>query len=315
MPRQLLIARAGALGDLLLLRPLFEQARKAGWEVLLVAPARPAEVVVNTGPASAQGLLAWDGPDLAALLAGDRASPDAEARLRRSDAAIVLSRSAELRRALEARVRRVLSRDPLPPPGSCLHAAAWAVDAAAPLLAPGPAVAVPDLVPGAEPVQEAQRLLSALPPGFLALHPGSGSRSKNWPASRFLELARRLAPEAPCLLVGGPADAEALAVLGERPGGVIARDLPLLVLAAVLREAGLLVGNDSGISHLAAASGTPTLALFGPTRASGWRPLGQCVETLEAPAGDLEQLGVDAVEQAARSLWRAGGHSASASPA
>ena len=76
---------------------------------------------------------------------------------------------------------------------------------------------------------------------------------------------------------------------------VVARELPLRVLGAVLAEAGLFVGNDSGVSHLAAASGTPTLALFGPTDPAQWSPVGRSVRCLRA--ADLQALDVDTVEQ------------------
>jgi ADP-heptose:LPS heptosyltransferase len=52
------------------------------------------------------------------------------------------------------------------------------------------------------------------------------------------------------------------------------------VLAALLARAGAYVGNDSGVTHLAAASGAPTIALFGPTDPRVWAPLGPRVEVI-----------------------------------
>jgi hypothetical protein len=271
-----------------------------------VAPARPAAAVVGTGPASADELLPWDGPELASLLGGAAASPSVERRLRRCEAALALSRSAPLRQALATRIPRVLVGEPLPPPESPHHAASWALRAAAPLVSPEPPASLPKLDPGRDAEREAERWLAQLPPGFLALHPGSGSPRKNWPADRFAELARRLSPEAPWLLVGGPADSGVLERLATAPGSVLARNLPLRELAAVLSHAGIYIGNDAGVSHLAAASGAPTLALFGPTHSTTWRPLGQRVLALEAPGGDLAALGVDVVEEAAGRLQRGG---------
>ena len=72
----------------------------------------------------------------------------------------------------------------------------------------------------------------------------------------------------------GPADDDAAALLETVPGACVARDLPLRVLAALLARAGAYVGNDSGVTHLAAASGAPTIALFGPTDPRVWAPLG-----------------------------------------
>ncbi|HET7295379.1 MAG TPA: glycosyltransferase family 9 protein, partial [Vicinamibacteria bacterium] len=135
-----------------------------------------------------------------------------------------------------------------------------------------------------------------LPGAFLALHPGSGSTRKNWPAERFAGLADTLAPGTAYALVEGPADATAVACVLERaPRAVVVRGLSPLALASLLAQASLYVGNDSGVSHLAAAVGAPTLALFGPTDPAVWAPVGPRVATLRAPSGDLERLDVDAV--------------------
>jgi len=139
-------------------------------------------------------------------------------------------------------------------------------------------------------------LLASLPPGFLAVHPGSGSLRKNWPAARFLDLARLLAGPRPWLLVTGPAE-EPLALAAA--GAVVARSLPLRVLGALLSRAGLFVGNDAGVTHLAAAAGAPTLALFGPTSPVLWSPVGRRVRCLSAGGGALESLTVGDVAAAA----------------
>jgi ADP-heptose:LPS heptosyltransferase len=81
---------------------------------------------------------------------------------------------------------------------------------------------------------------------------------------------------------------------------VRAHHLPLRVLGALLARAALYVGNDSGVTHLAAAWGAPTLALFGPTDPAQWAPLGPRVRTLRAPDGRMPSLGVASVLEAAR---------------
>jgi len=65
------------------------------------------------------------------------------------------------------------------------------------------------------------------------------------------------------------------------------------VLAGVLAGAETYLGNDSGVSHLAAAVGTPTLALFGPTDARHFRPVGRRVRCIEAP--NMEGIGAGEV--------------------
>jgi ADP-heptose:LPS heptosyltransferase len=80
------------------------------------------------------------------------------------------------------------------------------------------------------------------------------------------------------------------------------RDVPLRVLGALLGRAGLYVGNDSGVSHLAAAAGAPTLALFGPTDPAVWAPVGPAVETVRSLNMKMEGLDLAAVNAATARL-------------
>lgn len=107
------------------------------------------------------------------------------------------------------------------------------------------------------------------------IQPGSGSRSKNWPLANFEALAGRL-EAAGCRVAWclGPAEEEWPSRSDALP------PMPLVDLAGVLAGARLFVGNDSGISHLAAATGCPTVAIFGPTNPRVWRPAGPCVRAL-----------------------------------
>lgn len=98
--------------------------------------------------------------------------------------------------------------------------------------------------------------------GFAVIHPFSGSPKKCWPLDRYRELARRLAM--PVRWCAGPED--------QLPGAVRIDDL--YELACWLATARLYIGNDSGVTHLAAAVGTPVLALFGPSDPRVWAPRG-----------------------------------------
>ncbi len=119
----------------------------------------------------------------------------------------------------------------------------------------------------------------------VTIHPGSGSPAKCWPAESCAALVRRLT--APVLLLEGPADAGACerlrALLPPSCPTVRAAGLSLLQSAAVVERSVLFVGNDSGISHLAAALGVPTVAVFGPTDPSVWAPLGRRVAVVRSP--------------------------------
>ena len=120
---------------------------------------------------------------------------------------------------------------------------------------------------------------NVLPPSdFIALHPSSGSPRKNWPARRFQELALHLRQEnRPFVWIEGEADREVVAFLVSLVAAPVARDLPLPVLAALLSLSRGFVGNDSGVTHLAAAVKARTIALFGPTDQSVWAPRGPSV--------------------------------------
>ena len=118
----------------------------------------------------------------------------------------------------------------------------------------------------------------------LALSPAASAVFKEWPTERFAQLALRLTapdgvlPGAAIALFGGPGDeARAQAVaegLGERTVIDLTGKLDLVEAAACLKRAALFVGNDSGLMHMAAAAGTPTLGLFGPTDERLYSPWG-----------------------------------------
>ncbi|HHT9138279.1 MAG TPA: glycosyltransferase family 9 protein [Candidatus Wunengus sp. YC60] len=114
---------------------------------------------------------------------------------------------------------------------------------------------------------------------LVAVHPGSGSRQKCWTTNRYAELIMWLNEEigVQVLLISGPADREVIEDLRGKikDNFVLADQLPLPYLAAILKQCNLFVGNDSGITHMAAAVGIPTIAIFGPTDPQIWGPSGK----------------------------------------
>jgi ADP-heptose:LPS heptosyltransferase len=111
---------------------------------------------------------------------------------------------------------------------------------------------------------------------------------------RYSALAQRLSEGRPWLLSLGPADAAA-EPLARDPNVVVTRDLAPRALGALLAQSGTYVGNDSGVSHLAAAWGARTIALFGPTQPATWSPIGPRVRTLRAEDQRMESISVDEV--------------------
>lgn len=178
-----------------------------------------------------------------------------------------------------------------------------------------------------------ERAAAALVPSggpVIAIGPASNWRGKQWRAERFAELTRRLTgtgglfagarvaimaaaherPQAEPLLAAIPPD---------RVIDLISRT-DLLTASAVLRRTMLFIGNDTGLMHIAAASGVPTLGLFGPSpidQYAPWGPHTAVVRTADPPETMfpegfdhrttdtlMDSLSVEAVEEAAHQLWQ-----------
>jgi heptosyltransferase-2 len=157
----------------------------------------------------------------------------------------------------------------------------------------------------------------------LAVHPGSGSLKKVWPPEKFARVCLEASKyyQARILLISGPADKENVQKVLELSEGIhpiLVENKPLWLLAAILEHCRIYLGNDSGVTHLAAAVGIPVIALFGPSNPKIWRPLGKKVKILQAeikmtslhstlPAaenlsGGLESLPVTAVMEALEAM-------------
>ncbi len=114
---------------------------------------------------------------------------------------------------------------------------------------------------------------------LLLLQPGARYSLKVWPHERFVELANRLTDRFSCrILLGGDQRereiAEQIARKMHDAPKVVAGEFSLLQFAALAKRCALFVGNDGGAMHIAAAMGTPVVALFGPTYPRRWGPRG-----------------------------------------
>jgi len=129
--------------------------------------------------------------------------------------------------------------------------------------------------------RRARALLAAAPPGdgpLVALHPGAKDAARRWPPERFAALGDALAARwgARLLLTGGDGERALTAAVRS---SLRARSLDLAgttdlgTFAALIAGLDLLVTNDTGASHLAAAAGTRSVVLFGPSRPGRWAPL------------------------------------------
>ena len=281
--RRALVLHPGALGDVMLALPALEHLLRLGFAVTLAVESWLAGLCREGGAAAT----VLDLEDLAlhrlfAGVSGAAASP------RLGGFAAVVSwlgaGDPGYQAALAALAPRVVVARARPDAGARRHVARHLLETLAPL-GPLPAAVPPArLGVGAAPAAWAEAWLAERGIGATApvvVHPGAGAPAKVWPG--FGDLLARLRAEGHAVIVSaGPADAPAAPAALD---AVRAADLPLERLAALIARAGAFVGNDSGPTHLAAALGRPTVALFGPSDPAVWAPLGPGVRVV---AGDVE---------------------------
>ncbi len=112
----------------------------------------------------------------------------------------------------------------------------------------------------------------------LALAPGSGAKEKNWPLEFYRAVAEWWEKDhGRTVVLLGPVEEERAEIGEEWGSAILVRRLGLAQVAASLSRCALYLGNDSGITHLAAALGVETVALFGPTDPVQWAPRGKKV--------------------------------------
>ena len=298
-PRFLLL-RGGAIGDFIATLPVL-QALRAQWPAATIeiwGYPHIAELAVAAG--WAQSVVSLDRAEMARFFVPEPQFTDAQVAAVRSFDLIfnyLHDPVGQVRsNLLLAGAKQVLSGSPIIKRG---HAVPF-------LLEPLQALALYDegLVPTLDFPEELraqgrERLRARGVRGApVAVHPGSGSPSKNWPVERFVDILRRLrANHSEAVAILGEADvAEAAVLARELPDLPVLEGLTLVELAATLAECRAYLGNDSGITHVAAAVGLPVTALFGPSDADVWAPRGRGgANVLRAPEGELERLAVAAV--------------------
>jgi heptosyltransferase-3 len=122
-------------------------------------------------------------------------------------------------------------------------------------------------------------------PSKIIIHPGSGSRKKCWPISNFVEVASSLdaggkQPE----FILGPAEYDLYDILvqSKKLNANVHKIEKLTELVGLLKTSGGFIGNDSGVSHLAAFIGLPTVTVFGPSDPKTWKPMGRAVKAVRS---------------------------------
>jgi len=253
-----LVVHVGGIGDLLLTAPAIARLAEAG---PVDAAGRPERLALLVHAGLVRKAYSMDSVDLASAFTGPSATLTAF--VQQYDRAVVWMRDAEgacegFRAAGVADVRAFPG---LPPAGWDRHASAYYLEQLG--YDAGPALRL--------------RFSPPLPRHDVVIHPGSGGRAKNWPMGRFAEVAemlRRAGREV--TWCAGPAEEE----LSLPPDADVLRCETLLALARHLAGSAAYLGNDSGVSHLAAACGARCAVVFGPTDARVWAPRGVDVHVL-----------------------------------
>jgi len=262
-----LIIRPGGIGDCILSLPAMEHLGAEYTEVWVPSPIVSLIRFAKARAISATGidLLGLDGVEPPASLI---------ARLREFDSIVSWygSNRAEFRECVRELGLPFQFLDALPERGAKIHAADFFLRQAG-----GEGLAVPRIE-----IEAGGR------GDFAVIHPFSGSARKNWPLERFRELAARLAM--PVRWCAGPE---------ETLDGAERFD-DLYDLACWLGSARLYIGNDSGITHLAGAVGTPVVAIFGPTDPQVWAPRGERVAVVSGAS--LDKIPVDEVAESIQAL-------------
>ena len=282
------IFRGGALGDIVLTLPILRALRDfyAGCLITLVAPYPQASLARSY----ADRILDLNSARLVGLFNSRAILPDQVLEGLRAD--LVLSYLSNPDRIIEQKLPSSATAKFLQGPFRLDFERRPAVEQ----------LAQPLRVLGIGSIDPVPRLIAPLPTqplNRLAIHPGSGSPKKNWPAGHWASLLARLMPEFDeVLLISGEADKEITEeICPFIPIGKLrlCASRSLWDLVAELSQATLFIGHDSGVTHLAAATGVQTVALFGPTDPAIWAPNGDQVIVIESPDRTMPGLSVESV--------------------
>ena len=284
---RILVIRAGAVGDFVLTLPVFEALKRQFPNTKIDVMGYPSIVALATAGGYASHALSIDRSDLAPMFAEGSVLSNAIRDLFEPYDLVVSflpDKDGVFRQnLLAAGVRAVWSHPPKPPEGRRRHITCHLYDALTPFSTispcPPPKLSVSNVL--CQRMEKTYGLSEGRQ--FIAIHPGSGGVQKLWHPPGFAALCDRLSNAGYIVLMTqGPADedvvAKVLAHVETRP--VLVADLSLAELAGILTRCSAMIGADTGITHLAAASGIPTIALFGPTDPAVWGPRGQQVKVL-----------------------------------
>lgn len=294
-PRPLVVRLCNWIGDVVLGLPALQRLQAAGFDLHLYGKGWAPTVLSGYGwPVTVRGKTLGERvaqlkairQQAAARDAGFGGRVNALAMPNSFSSALEL-RLAGLKVAGVARDGRSLLLAQRIPPATGPHAleSFWAQAAAlvgGPVLTPPADIAL-QIAPAARARAQALVADRGWGAGYVCIAPFAAGTvhkmDKRWPG--FPELTRRLAAQGHTVLVcPGPGETEA--ALRDHPAAQVVQDLPLDAYAALLQGSRLVVANDTGPGHLAAAGGAPLISVLGPTKVEQWRPWGSQVQVISA---------------------------------
>jgi ADP-heptose:LPS heptosyltransferase len=285
-----LVIHPGALGDVLLAVPALRAIRAGGAAVTIAAQPRIGALLVALGVADRA--LDFEALGLEALFGDSPIGPDAPLARGLAEASRVVCWFGARDVSFTRRLRALAPGAVIAPPHTRAQPV-WQhlVETLGASLSP---VEVSSgrqpIAPGPELMAEGRRALQAIgwdgASRVLVVHPGAGGIAKRWPSAGFAEVTSNV--NASLVVTQGPADADAVEAFTAQTNRSVLRlvEPPLPTLAGVLATAAGYLGNDSGVSHLAAAMGTRSLVLF-TEAALPWIPWSETARCLTVTIAEV----------------------------
>jgi ADP-heptose:LPS heptosyltransferase len=312
--QNILLIRAGALGDCLLMFPLLNALRAHFGQARIDVMGYPARWQWVLGRGLVDAVHAIERPGMHLLFCPGGTVPEPLTSFF-SAYDLILSYRPDPDGAFEHSLRAlgarlVLSQSPFPPPPPPkIHIADFALQLLPSLGVPPPPARprlwlTDDEVALTQPFFTTHHVDPAMH-RIVIVHPGSGSAAKRWPVENFAALIDALAtlPSVWTVVVAGYAEQHVVAgllPLIHQAKPLVAENWPLLPTMALIGQATVFVGHDSGLTHLAAVLGRPTVAIFGPTDPEIWGPRGERVTVVQMASAQAFGDGGDSGRQAFR---------------
>jgi len=272
-PSPVFVIHHGALGDVVLAFPLFQALNNAGVEIHLLCQNHLGALARRFG--LAHRIHALESAAFASLYLGAPESKAMEA-VNACEAILAITRFSPLLSGISNRFKKpIYILSPRPEPGEPIHVSRHLLLSCIRSGLLGHGAHLP-------PVDTVSDLPSRRQTRIVWIHPGAGSPKKQGPLHLFIETAALLRKTGmdPAFLLG-PAEACLKPALAERATAFRTVEVSTLeALTEAPQRGRALIGNDSGVSHLAAHLGLPTVALFGPTDPIQWKPLGPRVRVI-----------------------------------